>query len=101
MEYLFLDQGKNLHFTSELEHNSPPVMLWTGVDVNYKVGLHFFEKHVIGRTYMGMLWDRLIPQLTELGVMNQVWLLQDGTVHFMLTVHNFLFPGRWISSGWS
>jgi hypothetical protein len=94
---------ENPHYVQELERNPPHVMIWAAVSSRYLFGPYFFEGYVNGDIYLDMLHTWLIPQLREKGIMDRVWLQQDGApAHFAIQVREFLdeqFPGRWIGRG--
>ena len=94
---------KNSNFTQELEHNEPHVMIWLGMTSDYLIGPYFFDGPVNAAAYSAMLEKWLIPHLRDRGLLDDVWLQQDGApAHFALSVgdvFNENFPGRWIGLG--
>jgi hypothetical protein len=94
---------ENLHFTLEVENNPTHIMLWAGVTANHFSGPYVSEGPVKGTTYPVMLWNWLIHELMNRGIMEQVWFQHNGaSAHFMLTAHDVLqdnFPGWWIGRG--
>jgi hypothetical protein len=82
---------ENPHYVQELERNPPHVMIWVAVSSQYLFGPYFFEGYVNGDSYLDMLQTWLIPQLQEKGIMDCVWLQQDGApAHFAIQVREFL-----------
>jgi hypothetical protein len=65
---------ENLHFTVELEHNPPHVILWAGMTVTHLIGHYFFDGPVNASSYAEMLEVWLIQQLRDGGLMEDVWL---------------------------
>ena len=94
---------ENPNFTQELEHNPPHVMIWAGMTSDYLIGPYFFDEPVNAAPYSAMLETWLIPQLRDIGLLDDVWLQHDGApTHFALSVPDVLnehFLGRWIGRG--
>jgi len=94
---------ENPNFMQELEHNPPHVMIWASMTSDYLIELHFFKGLVNAASYLAMLETWLISQLRDRGLLDDVWLQQDGApAHFALSVCDVLnehFPGRWIGRG--
>jgi hypothetical protein len=78
-------------------------MIWAGMTSEYLIGPYFLDGLVNVTSYSAMLQTWLIPQLTDRGLLDVVWLQHNGApAHFALSVHDVLneyFPGRWIVRG--
>jgi hypothetical protein len=94
--------SENPHVIREHQRDSEKVNVWCALYHNTVIGPFFFaEKTITGITYLDMLEQFALPQLSNLqpGIVFQ----QDGAPpHWNLNVRAFLdttFPGRWIGRG--
>lgn len=94
---------ENPHFYEEVENNPPHVMLWAGMTSEYLIGPYFFEGSVNQDSYLHMINEWLIPELTRREIFDTVILQQDGAPpHFAMSVRrrlNEVLPDRWIGRG--
>jgi hypothetical protein len=76
-----------MHFTVELNHNSPH-MLWAGMTVTHLTGTYFFSGPVNAASYVEMLpQECLILLLRDRGLMKNAWLQHDrAPAYFTLNV---------------
>ncbi|XP_053448571.1 uncharacterized protein LOC128586608 [Nycticebus coucang] len=89
-----------------VEHgrDSPKINVWCALGKNRVIGPFFSEGCVVnGDSYLEMLQNYFIPQLEQLGLIENIVFQQDrAPCHFALQVGQFLhekFPNRWIGSG--
>ena len=89
---------ENPNFTQKLEHNPLHVMIWADMTSDYLTGPCFVYGTVNAASYLAVLETWVIPQLTDRGLLDDVWLQHDGApAHFALSVRDVLnehFPDR-------
>jgi hypothetical protein len=67
-----------LHFTVEMEHNPPHMMMWACITATHLVGLYFFDGHVNAASYAKTLEAWITRQLRDRGLTENVWLQHNG-----------------------
>lgn len=93
--------GENPEFVGHERDSATYGVLW---EKNQVIKPFFFEGYVVnGNNYLEMLRSYFIPQLEQLGLIeNTVFQQDDAPCHFVLHVRQFLhekFTNRWIRRG--
>ena len=87
------------HITQSLPLNSPKVTVWCAITQSSVIGPYFFDGNVTSESYLEMLQDFFLPNLTP-RQKETMFFQQDGAPpHWGRNVRAFLhenFPNRWI-----
>jgi hypothetical protein len=81
----YAPHNNRLNFTFDVPNNREKVMVWVGlIGNNAIIGPYVFHQNVNGRTYLDLINQFVVPQLTRQfgqrhnGSIPRLWWMQDG-----------------------
>jgi hypothetical protein len=91
---------ENPHFTKQVKHHPPSLMVWAAMSSDALIGPFFVTGRVTSEVYVHLLETKFLPALMQRNIHQRAIFQQDGAPsHTSYAARQFLhqhFPNRWV-----